>query len=162
MRRSVKHSPATAIGAPSVADELVTLPSLSIDEVRARFRRLYRRAAPEAFSRDLIARLVAHRLQEVRLGKLDPELSRQLGRLCHGKLARRRIKTGSVLVREYDGIAHEVVITPGGFLWKGETHPSLSLIAKRITGTNWNGPRFFGLRPVRTPAPGAMATAGAA
>ena len=52
-----------------------------------------------------------------------------------------------MLVREHDGILHEVVIVPGDFLWNGETHTSLSIIAKRITGTNWNGPRFFGLRP---------------
>ncbi|KQU50168.1 hypothetical protein ASG72_19510 [Bosea sp. Leaf344] len=82
----------------------------------------------------------------MRLGKLDPELSRHLRRLEQGRVARRRIKTGSVLVREYEGMTHEVGILPEGFLWNGETHSSLSLIAKRITGTSWNGPRFFGLR----------------
>lgn len=49
-------------------------------------------------------------------------------------------------MREYDGVLHEVTIVPGGFLWAGSTYPSLSTIARLITGTSWNGPRFFGLR----------------
>lgn len=132
--------------ASGLADEVATLASLGFDELRARFRRLYRTAAPAGLSRDLIARLVAHRLQEQQLGKLDDELARHLAKLALGQETRRRIKTGSVLVREHDGVNHEVVIVPGGFLWNGETHRSLSTLAKRITGTTWNGPRFFGLR----------------
>jgi hypothetical protein len=129
-----------------LADALLDLASLSFDELRALYRRFYRRAAPAGLSRDLIGRLVAHRLQEQHLGKLDDELARHLARLARGQETRRRIKTGSVLVREHDGVSHEVVIVPGGFLWNGETHRSLSTLAKRITGTTWNGPRFFGLR----------------
>lgn len=138
------HRPAPT--ASALADEVSGLASLSVDELRSRYRRLYRRAAPVGLSRDLIGRLVAHRLQEQQLGKLDDELARHLARLARGQETRRRIKTGSVLVREHDGVSHEVVIVPGGFLWNGETHRSLSTLAKRITGTTWNGPRFFGLR----------------
>lgn len=129
-----------------LTDEVATLATLSVDELRARYRRLYRRAAPAGMSRDLIGRLVAHRLQEQQLGRLDDELARHLAKLARGQETRRRIKTGSVLVREHDGVSHEVTIVPGGFLWNGETHRSLSTLAKRITGTTWNGPRFFGLR----------------
>ncbi|WP_082767099.1 DUF2924 domain-containing protein [Bosea sp. PAMC 26642] len=136
----------TKLAVPGLADEVAGLAALSFDELRARYRRLYRRAAPAGLSRDLIGRLVAHRLQEQLLGKLDDELARHLAKLARGHVTRRRIKTGSVLVREHDGVSHEVVIVPGGFLWNGETHPSLSTLAKRITGTTWNGPRFFGLR----------------
>lgn len=136
----------SSTGTNASAAELAAISTASFDELRAHFRRLYRRAAPRGLSRELIARLVAYRLQELRLGKLDEELSRHLRALGQGKVARRRIKTGSVLVREYEGVTHEVVILPEGFLWNGETHGSLSLIAKRITGTSWNGPRFFGLR----------------
>lgn len=134
------------LSASGLVDELAGLMGLSFDELRAHFRRLYRRAAPAGLSRDLIARLVAQRLQEQQLGRLDDELARHLARLARGQETRRRIKTGSVLVREHDGISHEVVIVPGGYLWNGETHRSLSTLAKRITGTTWNGPRFFGLR----------------
>lgn len=145
-----KHGPRPA--AQNLAAEVAGLMTLSFDELRARYRRLYRRAAPACVSRDLIGRLVAHRLQEQQLGRLDAELARHLAKLGRGRVTRRRIKTGSVLVREHEGVSHEVVIVPGGFLWNGETHASLSTLAKRITGTTWNGPRFFGLRQGKSPA----------
>ena len=63
-----------------------------------------------------------------------------------GQEPRRWLKPGTVLVREHDGIVHEIVVMPDGFLWQEETFSSLSTIAKRITGTSWNGPPFFGLR----------------
>jgi hypothetical protein len=56
------------------------------------------------------------------------------------------VKVGCVIVREHKGVLHEVMVTPQGFCWEGRTFDSLSTIAKRITGINWNGPRFFGLR----------------
>ncbi|WP_245294166.1 DUF2924 domain-containing protein [Methylobrevis pamukkalensis] len=128
-----------------------------LDQLRSRFRALYRVPAPESLSRDLIARLVAHRLQEQRLGKLDPNLAGQIDRLDRhggGQTPRRRLKPGTVLVREHGGVLHEVMVVPGGFAWNGETHASLSVIARRITGTSWNGPRFFGLRPAqKAPVP---------
>ena len=60
--------------------------------------------------------------------------------------APRRIKVGSVIAREYAGARHEVFVVAEGFSWQGKVFPSLSAIAKEITGTRWNGPRFFGLR----------------
>ena len=51
-----------------------------------------------------------------------------------------------MLIREHEGKRHEVIAVPGGFLWEGRTYESLSVIANKITGTRWNGPRFFGLR----------------
>ena len=57
----------------------------------------------------------------------------------------RRLKPGTVLVREYQGERHTVSVVPGGFAWRETTYPSLSTIARAITGTTWNGPRFFGL-----------------
>src|SRR4051794_1944997 len=58
----------------------------------------------------------------------------------------RRLKAGTVLIREYQGERHTVTVVPDGFLWREATYSSLSTIAKAITGTAWNGPRFFGLR----------------
>ena len=60
-----------------------------------------------------------------------------------------RIKVGSVLVREHEGKLHEAYVVPDGFSWQGKTYASLSTIARKITGTKWNGPRFFGLRDNR-------------
>jgi hypothetical protein len=58
----------------------------------------------------------------------------------------RRLKSGTVLAREYQGERHTVTVVPDGFVWQDATYSSLSTIARAITGTAWNGPRFFGLR----------------
>jgi hypothetical protein len=58
----------------------------------------------------------------------------------------RRIKPGSVLIREWKGKSHHVMVLADGFAYDGETFGNLSEIAVLITGTKWNGPRFFGLR----------------
>ena len=127
---------------------LASLPRLSSDEVRAAYRKLYRRSPPAAFSRDLLIRAVAYRLQEQVRGGLTPETKLLLDRLARGKAqAARWIKPGSTIVRSWGGQTHQVVVTPEGFLWNGSVHASLSEIARLITGTRWNGPRFFGLRP---------------
>src|SRR5215203_6329364 len=127
---------------------LASLPGLSSDAVRAAYRKLYRRSAPAAFSRDLLIRAVAYRLQEQISGGLTPETKLLLDRLARGKAqAARWIKPGSTIVRSWGGQTHQVVVTAQGFLWNGSVHASLSEIARRITGTRWNGPRFFGLRP---------------
>lgn len=139
--------PAARAAGTSLEEELASVAASSLDQLRPRFRAIFRVPVPDCLSRDLIARLVAHRLQEQRLGKLDRSLAEQVDRLGRGQEPRRRLKAGTVLVREHDGIMHEVVVVPDGFLWNGETFASLSIIAKRITGTSWNGPRFFGLRP---------------
>jgi hypothetical protein len=55
-------------------------------------------------------------------------------------------RTGTILVREWQGTTHHVTVVNDGFLWNGQTHRSLSNIARAITGTKWNGPRFFGMR----------------
>jgi len=65
---------------------------------------------------------------------------------------KRRLKAGTVLVREYQGERHTVTVVPEGFVWRETTYRSLSTIARAITGTTWNGPRFFGLRPSRDAA----------
>jgi hypothetical protein len=131
-------------------EQLDMLAEMCLEELRMRFRKLYRSPAPAGLSRDLIARLIAHRVQEQHLGRLEPDLARQLDRLGRDRRdAPRRLKTGTVLVREYEGVTHEVIIVPGGFLWNGQPHRSLSTIARTITGTSWSGPRFFGLRAGR-------------
>ncbi len=62
-------------------------------------------------------------------------------------------RTGTILVREWRGTTHQVAVVDDGFLWNGKTHQSLSSIARAITGTNWNGPRFFGMREPTKPIP---------
>ena len=117
--------------------------------LRIEWRKLFRTEFPADFSRDLTLRAIAYRLQEQHLGGLTPSHVRLLDRLAHGGGdvdAARQLKVGTMLVREYQGELHEVVVVPDGFHWRGTTYAGLSTIARAITGTTWNGPRFFGLR----------------
>ena len=79
------------------------------------------------------------------MGGLDPRIRKLLGAREKG-LSARHVKVGSIIIREYQGKLHEVVVVPGGFCWQGQVFASLSTIARKITGTSWNGLRFFGLR----------------
>ena len=94
----------------------------------------------------LTARALAYAIQEEQLGGLSPELKKLLASPDAQAEPPRRITPGSVIVREYAGVRHEVFVVENGFSWQGRMYPSLSAIAKEITGTRWNGPRFFGLR----------------
>lgn len=136
--------PAARAAGTSPEEELAAVAASSLDQLRPRFRAIFRVPVPDCLSRDLIARLIAHRLQEQHLGKLDRGVAEQVDRLGRGHEPPRRLKPGSVLVREHDGIMHEVVVVPNGFLWNGATFASLSTIAKQITGTSWNGPASSG------------------
>jgi hypothetical protein len=98
--------------------------------------------------------MIAYRLQERAFGGLDRESLRFLHGLArHGGSSPRHLKPGTVLVRDYQGQRHTVTVVSDGFEWQGATYPSLSAIARAITGTAWSGPRFFGLaRRAGTPA----------
>ncbi len=140
MRRSVGNArPARALAESAAA--------MSVGELRALWREVLSSEPPSAFSKDLLARAIAYRLQEEAFGGLSPATARLLRSLAKpGAEPPRRVKVGSVIVREHKGVLHEVTVTPGGFCWRGETYDSLSTIARKITGVSWNGPRFFGLR----------------
>ena len=120
---------------------------MNIDQLRALWHERRGEEAPTALSKDLIARALAYWAQEERLGGLSPRLLRLLASVSNtGSRRIRHLKIGSVIVREYQGRLHEVTVVPDGFCWQGQVYSSLSTVAQKITGTNWNGPRFFGLR----------------
>src|SRR5712691_7974278 len=108
---------------------------------------------PAGLTKDIFARMIAYRIQEEGFGGLDRETIKLLDRLARGEKAgtelNRRLKAGTVLVREYQGERHTVTVVPDGFVWQGTTYGSLSTIARAITGTAWGGPRFFGLRSAK-------------
>ena len=139
----------------------IKLPSsegLSLDELRCEWRRLYR-SEPPRISRDLLIRGVGYRLQEIQHGGLGKSTRRKLKTLAkmfrtEGRVAPDpglSLKPGARLVREWHGRTHTVTVTEDGFEYAGTTYPSLTKIAKKITGAHWSGPRFFGL--VRAIAP---------
>jgi Protein of unknown function (DUF2924) len=100
------------------------------------------RVPPAVLSKDLLGRMIAARLQERAFGGLDRDSLRFLESLArHQRPPRRQLKPGTVLVREYQGRRHIVTTVRDGFDWQGTTYPSLSAIARAITGTAWSGPR---------------------
>jgi hypothetical protein len=142
------------IDAAAIDAEVDQIRSLGIDALRARWRTLFGAVPPRGLTKDMIGRMIAYRIQEEAFGGLDRETVKQLDRLVRGEKPNelnRRLKTGTVLVREYNGERHTVTVVPDGFLWRDTTYSSLSIIAQAITGTKWNGPRFFGLRVLSHP-----------
>jgi hypothetical protein len=156
-----------AAAIPNLERELASLGGLDIDGLRLRWRKLFRSPAPPRLPRYLLLRIIAYRLQANVYGDLDRETIRFLDRVASdwkkqragGKprkakavppippvRSHRSLKSGTLLAREYGGTMQRVVVVPGGFLWNETTYSSLSEVARAITGTNWNGPRFFGLR----------------
>src|SRR5438309_3007783 len=138
-----KKQPARKSAAIDLEAELARIAAMNINDLRSLWREREGREAPRGFSKDLIARALAYAIQEEQLGGLSPELKKLLAN--PDAEPPRRIKPGSVIIREYAGARHEVFVVEGGFSWQGKTYPSLSAIAKEITGTSWNGWRFFGL-----------------
>jgi hypothetical protein len=147
---------------PAVEDELDRLPTMPIAQLRLRYREAFRTELPKAFGPDLLRRSIAHRIQEKAYGGLSASTRRLLDQLVKAAIAKpngrlelpRRIKPGSELVRTWKGKSYRVTVMADGFAWDGRTFAALSEIASAITGTRWNGPRFFGLRsPSRQEGP---------
>ena len=148
----------SSIGGDDLRAEIERMRTLGVDQLRTLWRSTFGLAAPPALTKDLIARMLAWRLQEQSIGGLNQATVKLLNSMRQGENSpdarKRRLRSGTVLVREYQGERHTVTIVPGGFVWGEKTYASLSIIARAITGTAWSGPRFFGLRAVREPAGG--------
>jgi Protein of unknown function (DUF2924) len=125
---------------------------------RSKLRELWQQelgeTPPKCFGREVLALGIAYAHQERRYGGLRKssirELDRLFGRALAGSIGEGAAppvgRPGTILVREWQGTTHHVTVVADGFIWNGNTHSSLSGIARAITGTKWNGPRFFGLR----------------
>jgi DUF2924 family protein len=139
-------------------EALTRLPKLDLRELREEWRFLYKADASPHLSRELLIRAVAYRMQEVALGSLRPEPQRQLRQIAQelksgGQATRRlrpQLKPGTRLLREWQGRTYEVLVLDDGFSWQGAHHRSLSAVARKITGTAWSGPLFFGLKQTRS------------
>jgi Protein of unknown function (DUF2924) len=132
--------------------ELPALEGFSLYELRREWRRLYDNEAPR-ISRDLLMRGIGYRLQELQHGGLGKATRRKLKMLAKmfritGRVAPDpglSLKPGARLVREWRGRTHTVIVTEEGFEYARTSYPSLTKVAKKITGAHWSGPRFFGL-----------------
>ena len=136
--------------------EIARLRDLDIAALRKHWHTLFKQQAPVHLPRHLLFRVLAYRLQADQLGDVDSESRRLLDSSESPEQAGQRavelgrrtveLRPGTVLGREWNGRMHRVVVQAQGFAWNGKTYPSLSNLALAITGTRWNGPRFFGLR----------------
>ena len=160
-------SPPTFSRILGLEDDLQALQTLDLYELRVRWRKLTRSASPDHLTRSLLLRMVAYKLQACVYGDLDADSARYLARVAKERERRLRVgekrkakqpppippvptrsglKLGTLIGREFNGTLHRVTVVEGGYAFNGNTYRSLSEIARGITGTRWNGPRFFGLR----------------
>jgi hypothetical protein len=136
---------------PEVDGEIARLVDRSTQELRRAWRRLYHTAPPLGLSRDLIIRGLADKLQQRAHGGPSRALQRRL-RILTGEFEKGAgfgaggvLKTGASLVRRWRGHTHTVLVGEDGFEYDGQRYRSLTVIAERITGAHWSGPRFFGV-----------------
>jgi Protein of unknown function (DUF2924) len=136
--------------------EIARLRDLDIAALCSRWHTVFGRRPPAHLPRHLLFRILAYRLQADRLGDLDDASRRLLDRSGSPEKAGQNaanlqqriadVRPGTSLGREWNGRIHRVAVLADGFAWNGNTYSSLSQVAFAITGTRWNGPRFFGLR----------------
>ena len=139
----------------ALAHEIAALRQATPADLKERWRALYCTEPPRRISRDLLVRALAYRVQEKALGGLKPSTRRLLAKVAADASARRSIevtpepttlKPGTVLLREWHGTQHQVIVREDGIVFRGKPYKSLSEVAYRITGTKWSGPLFFGLK----------------
>ncbi len=141
-----KHEPLLA--------RLAALKAMSVNELKTEWQALFCAPAPNN-SRGFLEGRLAYRIQELTYGGPDKQTRRLLDLLADevdGTLTRkaqiadpRNPVVGTKLIREWDGVAHTVTVLKEGFEWDGRRYKSLSAVARTITGTRWNGYRFFDL-----------------
>jgi hypothetical protein len=147
-----------------VAEQIAALSSLDAEDLRRRWQALTGKGLPTHLPRHLLQRLLAYRIQVEVYGDLDTKSSRVLRDIARQRAdaksaggvptleslnlssrGKRSLAPGTVIGREHGGVMHHVTVLTDGFAWNGRNFSSLSEAAFAITGTRWNGPRFFGL-----------------
>jgi hypothetical protein len=153
-----KLSRESAAADASVIAQLTALKQLTVVELKTKWAAIFGAPAPNN-SRAYLELRLGYRIQELTLGGLSRETRRTLDLLAdevEGRIGRKAIiadsrnpVVGARLIREWDGVEHTVTVMKDGFDWQGRKFKSLSAVARAITGTQWNGYRFFGLREAR-------------
>lgn len=147
-----------------VLAEIKALEESDVVALKRKWQEIFRKEPPRFAKRSFLTQALAWEIQARAFGGIPPALHRQLLRIAEqcakgrfdGKVEpRSALKPGVTLVRSWRGTVHQVTVTEDGFLWKGESYDSLSVIAREITGTQWSGPRFFGLKKLKSQEPAA-------
>jgi hypothetical protein len=147
------------VNAPSVEIEIARLRDLDLRALRLRWQGMTGRSAPSHLPKHLLFAMLAYRVQAASFGDLDAGLVQMLKAAVGSdssaaitkltdKVDQRNqeLLPGAILTRQWNGHHHRVMVVADGFAFEGKTYDSLSKVAFAITGTKWNGPRFFGLR----------------
>lgn len=143
----------------TVLAQVAALKTAPIGALKQKWRDVFE-SEPPPYNRRFLEHRLAYRIQELAYGGLKPETLRRLRELAEtldgGKVDLRRRRAdhdrpiaGTRLIREYQGIEHCVTVRDEGFEYQGRPYKSLSAIARAITGTQWNGRVFFGLKNQR-------------
>jgi hypothetical protein len=149
-RRATRHS---APNSDTIDIEIATLEGLGVDALRQAWRDRFKSLPPPIQSADILRRLIAWKIQAEAYGGLDVESRAHLAK-AHSNIENGRpaiaaanpaLRPGSVLVREWRGTLHRVLVLDSDFEYAGKRFGSLSEIARAISGTRWSGPRFFGI-----------------
>ena len=140
-------------------DEIAQLRDFDLRRLQTRWKLVFRKTCPPHLPKHLVFGILAYQLQAEALGDLTPAAKRALAaattarspaevaiRLETHDHSERASEAGTILMREWEGRQYRVMVMTSGFAWNGKTYKSLSKVAFAITGTRWNGPRFFGLR----------------
>ena len=143
-----------AVDDAALQAEIGRLPDLSLLELRHRWKTLFGHSAPKSLRRNFLARAVAYQMQVEVYGGLSVATKRRLREIAsavrngdaNAMLGGNRIKPGTQMIRQWQGITHSVTALVDGFECNGRTYKSLSAVANAITGTNWNGFAFFGIK----------------
>jgi hypothetical protein len=142
------------VQAEKLAQELEDLRTRGDDELRERWRNLYGTEPPRKIHCSLLIPAIAYRMQENALSSLKPSVRRYLTRVAGNAADGRQTpsypssspKPGTVLVRDWGGVTHQLKVLEDGILFRGKRYKSLSEVARVITGSRWSGPLFFGLK----------------
>jgi len=134
----------------SVINQLAALPDMSVADLKAMWGNLFE-TPPQTSNKDFLVRKIAWRIQELAYGGLPDETRQRLRELrkkaeIYNHKRRNLPPEGTILTREHGGEEHRVLVLFDGFEYRGCKYRSLSDIARKITGTRWSGPRFFGLK----------------
>ena len=130
------------------------LDGMTTVELRAAWEDDLGRPPPSRASADWMRSVLAYRIQEWAGPRLSNATKRELERIAraiekdrgHQPKPTRQLKAGTKLLREWNGVVHEVLMLDDGAEYRGARFPSLTAVAKEITGAHWSGPRFFGLK----------------
>jgi len=137
-----------------LTEKLSTLPALSKAKLLVIWLENFSKVPPPNLRKELMVPILAYRIQEKEYGGLSHSARKQLRDIARSIASEKRpqkeiqsdSEKGTRLLRSWHGEVHEVIVTDAGYVYRGSTFSSLSKIAREITGTQWSGPLFFGMK----------------